>query len=75
MLGEPIDKEAVTELENRLLNEEEQLEKLEHEAQQQAEQVRYMEDYWKKLEQTYEIREKNASVAGFSGGRDADVSG
>lgn len=58
VLGEPIDKEAVTELENRLLNEEEQLEKLEHEAQQQAEQVRYMEDYWKKLEQTHEIREK-----------------
>lgn len=58
VLGEPRDKEAVTELENRLLNEEEQLEKLEHEAQQQAEQVRYMEDYWKKLEQTYEIREK-----------------
>lgn len=58
VLGEPIEKEAVTELENRLLNEEEQLEKLEHEAQQQAEQVRYMEDYWKKLEQTYEIREK-----------------
>ena len=58
VLGEPRDKEAVTELENRLLNEEEQLEKLEHEAQQQAEQVRYMEDYWKKLEQTHEIREK-----------------
>ena len=58
VLGEPIEKEAVTELEDRLLNEEEQLEKLEHEAQQQAEQVRYMEDYWKKLEQTYEIREK-----------------
>lgn len=58
VLGEPIEKEAVTELEDRLLNEEEQLEKLEHEAQQQAEQIRYMEDYWKKLEQTYEIREK-----------------
>lgn len=58
VLGEPIEKEAVTELEDRLLNEEEQLEKLEHETQQQAEQVRYMEDYWKKLEQTYEIREK-----------------
>lgn len=58
VLGEPIEKEAVTELEDRLLNEEEQLEKLEHEAQQQAEQVRYMEDYWKKLEQTHEIREK-----------------
>jgi septation ring formation regulator EzrA len=58
VLGEPREKEAVTELEDRLLNEEEQLEKLEHEAQQQAEQVRYMEDYWKKLEQTHEIREK-----------------
>lgn len=58
VLGEPIDKETVTELENRLLNEEEQLEKLEQEARQQAEQVRYMEDYWKRLEQTHEIREK-----------------
>ena len=58
VLGDPVDEEAVAELETRLRHEEEQLEKLEYEAQQQAEQVRYMEAYWKKLEQTYEIREK-----------------
>ena len=58
VLGEPMDEEAITELETRLFHEENQLEKLELEAQQQAEQVRYMEAYWKKLEQTYEIREK-----------------
>lgn len=34
------------------------MEKLEYEAQQQTERVRYMEAYWKKLEQTYEIRGK-----------------
>lgn len=58
VLGEPVDEEATAALENRLRHEEEQLGKLEYEAQQQAEQVRYMEAYWKKLEQTYEIREQ-----------------
>ena len=43
VLGEPMDEEAITELETRLFHEENQLEKLELEAQQQAEQVRYME--------------------------------
>lgn len=38
-----MDEEAITELETRLFHEENQLEKLELEAQQQAEQVRYME--------------------------------
>lgn len=58
VLDFPVDKEAAAELENRLRREEEQLERLENEEKQQSEQVRYQEAYWKKLEQTYEIREK-----------------
>ena len=72
VLGEPIDEEAAAELESRLHHEEEQLEKLEYEAQQQAERVRYMEAYWKKLEQTYEIREKTLNwLDSLTGGTQA----
>ena len=67
-----MDEETAAELETRLYHEEEQLEKLEHEAQQQAEQVRYMEAYWKKLEQTYEIREKTLNwLDSLTGGTQA----
>lgn len=58
LLNEPLKEEAQKELEERIRQEREQLERLECEEQQQKERLQYQEAYWKKLEQTYEIREK-----------------
>lgn len=58
LLNEPLKEEAQNELDERIRQEREQLERLECEEQQQKERLQYQEAYWRKLEQTYEIREK-----------------
>lgn len=58
LLNEPLKEEAEKELNERIRQEREKLERLECEEQQQKEKLQYQDAYWKKLEQTYEIREK-----------------
>ena len=58
LLNEPLNEEAQKELDERIRQEREQLGRLECEEQQQKERLQYQEAYWRKLEQTYEIREK-----------------
>ena len=58
ILNAPLDEEKKAELEERGKREKERLVQLENEKQQQEEKIQYQEAYWKKLEQTYEIRGK-----------------
>lgn len=59
VLGEPRDKEADTELENRTFSmKKNSWRSWNMKPSNRPNRFGYMEDYWKKLEQTHEIREK-----------------
>lgn len=68
ILNEPLDERKKAELEERTKQEKERLRQLENEKQQQEEKIQYQEAYWKKLEQTYEIRGKAIAWLETQGG-------